>query len=539
MNENILSDDELIKNMYRALKYITSFVKCMVNKLLARSYFELTSDQRNETSILQNFYLALDWVDKNTNDKSGVKVCADSVNAYPEVTGYYIPTLLNWGERKRAIEFATWLISIQNPDGSWFDPEGKTPYTFDTGQILKGLLAILPFIPEAEHAIRKGCNWILTLIEPIGRITTPDKSEWALPNGNTVSENIHLYALEPLRKASIIFNEPCYEEAVQRALAYYLKIEDLTDFNTLAHFHAYVLEALVDLGYPDIAAKGMAEIERLQRSDGSIPAYPDVKWVCSTAIAQYAVVWYKLGNRNPAKKALDYLCRLQNTSGGFYGSYGRGAHYFQDKEISWAVKYFLDAYYWHIRTAFDEEVSIFPETIELKDGRVQAIVEGLGNGNIEGLKILDAACGKGRFSRTLYDLYPTAEFWGVDISDAMLRCVPPGIKTMQGSLLNLPFTDDSFDRVFSVEALEHSVNPEVAIQELCRVLKKGGRMVIIDKNEKRKGALQIESWERWFSKEEVEAWLSRECINVRSAFVSYADKTSPDGLFIAWYGTKR
>ena len=535
MKINNVFDDEFRRKVCLALKYTSSLLNRMVNKL--RRYFFLTSDQRKETSILQNFYLALDWVDKNANDKSGIKVFADSVNAYPEVTGYYIPTLLNWGERKRTIEFATWLLSIQNSDGSWSDPEGKTPYTFDTVQILKGLFAVLPFIPEAERAIRKGCDWILTLIEPSGRITTPDKSEWALPNGNIVSENIHLYTLEPLRKASIIFNEPRYEEAVQRALAYYLKIEDLTDFNTLAHFHAYVLEALVDLGYPEIAAKGMVEIERLQRSDGSIPAYPDVKWVCSTAIAQYAVVWYKLGNRTPAKKALDYLCRLQNNSGGFYGSYGRGAHYFQDKEISWAVKYFLDAYYWHIRTAFDEEVSIFPETIELEDGRVQAVVEGLGN--IDGLKILDAACGKGRFSRTLYDLYPTAEFWGVDISDAMLRCVPPSIKTMQGSLLNLPFTDDSFDRVFSVEALEHSVNPEVAIQELCRVLKKGGRMVIIDKNEQSKGALQVESWERWFSKEEVETWLSRECIDVRSEFVSYADKTRPDGLFIAWYGTKR
>ena len=39
-----------------------------------------------------------------------------------------------------------------------------------------------------------------------------------------------------------------------------------------------------------------------------------------------------------------YLQKIQNKSGGFYGSYGPGAKYISGGEISWAVKYFLDAW---------------------------------------------------------------------------------------------------------------------------------------------------------------------------------------------------
>jgi malonyl-CoA O-methyltransferase len=293
--------------------------------------------------------MALGWIAANSIPSGGIRVHAAAAEAYPEVSGYFIPTLLNWAERNRAIQYARWLLSIQKADGSWSDPSGKTPYTFDTGQILKGLLAVSSTLPGADASIRRGCDWMLTQFAASGRIDTPDKSQWGLPGGRTVSDNIHLYTLEPLREAGERFNEPRYLDAVSRALGYYLAKPDLTDFDTLSHFHAYVLEALVDLGYPEIAARGMAEIERLQRADGSVPGYSDVDWVCSTGLAQYAVIWYKLGQREQAERAFNYVCGLQNPTGGFYGGYGPGANYFPDKEISWVVKYFLDASFWKTR----------------------------------------------------------------------------------------------------------------------------------------------------------------------------------------------
>ena len=88
----------------------------------------------------------------------------------------------------------------------------------------------------------------------------------------------------------------------------------------------------------------VSDVARVQRRDGSIPAYPDVEWVCSTGMAQYAIVWYVLGERERADRAMAFLEKIQNPSGGFFGSYGKGAKYIAGGEISWANKYFLDAW---------------------------------------------------------------------------------------------------------------------------------------------------------------------------------------------------
>ena len=67
-----------------------------------------------------------------------------------------------------------------------------------------------------------------------------------------------------------------------------------------------------------------------------------MSWVCATGLAQLAIAWWKLGQREPAQRAFRCLQRLQNPSGGFYGSYGAGAQYFPRQEISWAAKFFID-----------------------------------------------------------------------------------------------------------------------------------------------------------------------------------------------------
>ena len=115
-------------------------------------------------------------------------------------------------------------------------------------------------------------------------------------------------------------------------------------FSTLSHIFGYMMEALVDLGEVELARKGLAQASAIQKSNGAIPAYPGVDWVCSTGMAQLALAWYKLGEVELGDKAFTYLEGLQNPSGGFYGSYGLGGKYLPDAEISWAVKFFLDCF---------------------------------------------------------------------------------------------------------------------------------------------------------------------------------------------------
>jgi malonyl-CoA O-methyltransferase len=82
----------------------------------------------------------------------------------------------------------------------------------------------------------------------------------------------------------------------------------------------------------------------LQKKDDSIPACPDVDWVCSANRAQYDVIWYRPGKREPADRAIRSLEKIQNKSGGFVGSYGKDSDYIPNAETSRAVKYFLDAW---------------------------------------------------------------------------------------------------------------------------------------------------------------------------------------------------
>lgn len=282
---------------------------------------------------------AMEWFKANMVAGQGIIVHTKQPVPYPEVTGYFIPTLYAWGETELARTCTRWLMSIQLPDGAFPAPDG-TPYTFDTAQIMRGLCAALGDVDGAETSLRRACDWMLTQVDASGRLKTPSTELWS----DIASDLIHTYALPPLAQAGQLLGIKEYGEAARFVLGYYTQQPDLVPFNRLSHFHAYAMEALCEMGELDLARQGMADVARAQRADGSIPAYPDVEWVCSTGMAQYAIVWYTLDDPVRANRAMDYLETIQNKSGGFYGSYGKGAKYISGGEISWAVKYFLDAW---------------------------------------------------------------------------------------------------------------------------------------------------------------------------------------------------
>jgi malonyl-CoA O-methyltransferase len=287
----------------------------------------------------KSFDKAMEWFKTHVVENRGVIVHTRQAVPYAEVTGYFVPTLYAWGEAALARRCAAWLVSIQLPEGAFAAPDG-VPYSFDTAQVMRGLCAALRDGQPVERALRGAAEWLLGQIEESGRLRTPSTELW----GDIASELIHIYAARPLVDAGESLGESRYVDAGRRVHSYYAAQDELVPFNRLSHFHAYAMEALCELGDLELARRGMSEVERVQRRDGSIPAYPGVDWTCSTGIAQYAVVWYRLGNRKAADRALAYLETIQNPSGGFFGSYGKGARYISGAEISWAVKYFLDAW---------------------------------------------------------------------------------------------------------------------------------------------------------------------------------------------------
>jgi ubiquinone/menaquinone biosynthesis C-methylase UbiE len=192
-----------------------------------------------------------------------------------------------------------------------------------------------------------------------------------------------------------------------------------------------------------------------------------------------------------------------------------------------------------IRRSFDEasrDEEHFPSTIDPRIFHVKLIQEFFGA--LTGKRVIDIGCGKGRYARVLLSDNPNCEFWGLDISSEMLKFVPPGIHTRAGSMTELPFPDEHFDCAYATESLEHAVEIERAVTEMCRVVKPGGRLVIIDKNAEQFGKLKTPDWEKWFRREELEGLLRRDCRDVSSRFISYWEDVEPDGLFLAWTAIK-
>jgi ubiquinone/menaquinone biosynthesis C-methylase UbiE len=180
--------------------------------------------------------------------------------------------------------------------------------------------------------------------------------------------------------------------------------------------------------------------------------------------------------------------------------------------------------------AADEEN--FPTTIDPRIYHVQLILEYLGDLNTK--RVLDVGCGKGRFARVLAERYPGASMVGLDLAEAMLRHVPVGVGACAGSMTALPFPSGIFDCAYATESLEHAVDIEGAVAEMCRVVAPGGRIVIIDKNSQQWGRLKTPEWEKWFGRKELEKMLARHCAKVSSRPISYWEDVAPDGLFLAW-----
>ncbi len=290
---------------------------------------------------------AIEWARAHRLSGGGILVHHRHKAASQEVTGYFIPTLYHSGERELARDLAYWEASVQRRDGAFAALDG-VPYTFDTAQVVRGFLAVLDEMPELEGNLRRACDFVETQIAANGQIRSPSYGMWSVPGGGAFSEYTNLYVLPPLLEAGRKLSEPRYVKAVKRSMNYFAKKTDLVEFKsgfgTLSHIFGYMMEALVDLGDVELARRGLRQVAAIQKDDGAIPAYPGADWMCSTGMAQLAVAWYKLGDVEPADRALAYLEKMQNPSGGFFGSYGAGALYFPREEISWAVKFFLDCY---------------------------------------------------------------------------------------------------------------------------------------------------------------------------------------------------
>jgi ubiquinone/menaquinone biosynthesis C-methylase UbiE len=103
--------------------------------------------------------------------------------------------------------------------------------------------------------------------------------------------------------------------------------------------------------------------------------------------------------------------------------------------------------------------------------------------------VADIGCGPGYLIVDLIRSFPNISIKGVDIAEEMLTKASENVRSLgvsqkisfhQGDIGQLPFEDASIDFIVSTLSLHHWSEPDQAIQELHRVLKQGGQILVFD-----------------------------------------------------------
>lgn len=104
-----------------------------------------------------------------------------------------------------------------------------------------------------------------------------------------------------------------------------------------------------------------------------------------------------------------------------------------------------------------------------------------------GEKVLDVASGSGDLAMTLAKAAGAANVWQTDINEAMLkvgrdRLINQGLSCPAAlcDAEKLPFASESFDLVTVAFGLRNMTHKEIALSEMTRVLKTGGRLLVLE-----------------------------------------------------------
>lgn len=103
-----------------------------------------------------------------------------------------------------------------------------------------------------------------------------------------------------------------------------------------------------------------------------------------------------------------------------------------------------------------------------------------------GDEILDLACGRGMSSFIMHCMYPETRITGVDLLPENINVAKACFSQAEnlayrtGDAMNIDAPAESFDRVMCLEAAFHFPDRSRFLQEAFRVLRPGGKLVVVD-----------------------------------------------------------
>jgi hypothetical protein len=303
-------------------------------------------------------------------------------HAYPETTGYIIPTLLNAaeifpGRKDELVESARmageWLLSIQNQDGSFNDIDEGRRQIFDTGQIIFGFNALHKATGESRYqeAISRAASWIVEVQEKDG--------SWSKFACHFYPHTYYSRVAWSLGIAHGLTGEEHYRKAAKKNLDWVLNqqrengwFEDsgFVHAESLLHTIAYTLQGLIESSvslkqgvYLEAACKTANVLLDLGKKN-RLKSYYAPNWnclehsVCLTGLAQVSLVFKRIYQLIGGEEYFDMALNLDSATrskqisaggktdihGAIPGSHPLWGKYCPMSFPNWAPKFLIDTF---------------------------------------------------------------------------------------------------------------------------------------------------------------------------------------------------
>lgn len=139
------------------------------------------------------------------------------------------------------------------------------------------------------------------------------------------------------------------------------------------------------------------------------------------------------------------------------------------------------------RSLWMENIKTLDDALNVSNALIQTEIESTANTNA---KIADLGCGVGA---SLFYIYPRlqnpAPALGLTLSPVQAKLAQNSASQLnlqnqihfaEGDFTSVPLASHSLDAVYSVEAVCHAVEPEIYFREASRLLRKGGKLILVD-----------------------------------------------------------